>query len=142
MVSTEHRAIFKITGIIGGYTVEYYRCTNKKAKSIVVPKKVTLRGVTYQVTSIAPKAFYKNKKLKRITVAKTIKKIGAKTFCKCKKLKKIVIKTKKLKKKSIGKKAFKGVHKKAVIKVPKKKKKAYQKYLRKAGISKKVKVKA
>ena len=142
VVSTEHRAIFKITGIIGGYTVEYYRCTNKKAKSIVVPKKVTLRGVTYQVTSIAKKAFYKNKKLKRITVAKTIKKIGAKAFCKCKKLKKIVIKTKKLKIKSIGKKAFKGVHKKAVIKVPKKKKKAYQKYLRKAGISKKVKVKA
>jgi len=138
--STKYKAIFKVTGVSGDYTVEYYRSTNKKEKSLVIPKKVTINGITYKVTSIAKKAFYKNKKIKRIIIPNSIVKIGMQAFYKCKKLKKIVIKTSKLKKKSIGKKAFKGIHKKANIKIPKKKKKVYQKYLRKAGMPKKVKV--
>lgn len=46
-----------------------------------------------------------------------------------------------LTKKSVGAKAFKGIHAKATIKVPKKQKKAYQKFLRTKGIGKGVKIK-
>lgn len=42
---------------------------------------------------------------------------------------------------SIAAKAFKGIHKKATIKVPKKQKKAYQKLLKSKGVEKKVKIK-
>ena len=39
---------------------------------------------------------------------------------------------------SIAAKAFKGIHKKATIKVPKKQKKAYQKLLKSKGVEKRV----
>ena len=49
-----------------------------------------------------------------------VTKIGKKAFYGCKKLKTITIKSKKLNSKSVGAQAFKGLYKKAVIKVPKK----------------------
>lgn len=67
--------------------------------------------------------------------------IAQKAFNKCKNLKKITIKTTKLTKKSVGKQAFKGIHKKATIKVPKAKQKAYKKILKARGAGKKVKIK-
>ena len=51
----------------------------------------------------------------------------------------MMLKTKKLKK--VGKNAFQGIHKKAVIKVPSAKYKAYTKLLAKKGQSKSVKIK-
>lgn len=66
---------------------------------------------------------------------------GKKAFYGCKKLKSITIKTKKLKSKSVGTQAFLGLHKKAVIKVPKKQKKIYTKWLKKKGLTKKMKIK-
>ena len=57
----------------------------------------------------------------------------------CKKVTSIVIKTKKLK--TVGAKAFTGINKKAVVKLPKTKKKAYKKLLLKNGMKKSVKFK-
>ena len=53
---------------------------------------------------------------------------------------KITIKTNKLKKKSIGAKAFKGIYKNAKNKVPKKKVKLYKKLIMKAKAPKKCKI--
>ena len=89
---------------------------NKKVKSVIIPATVVYDGVTYKVTGIAKNAF-KN----------------------CKYLKKITIKTKDLK--SAGKNCFKGIHKKAVIKVPAAKKKAYKKLLKGKGQKSTVKIK-
>ena len=75
-----------------------------------------------------------NKKLKKVVIPSTVRKIGKQAFVNCKKLKNIVIKTKKLKNNSIGKKAFKGISAKAVIKVPKAKQVVYRKILKKKGI--------
>ena len=74
-------------------------------------------------------------------MAKEIKTIGANAFYKCTKLKNIVIKSKNLKLKNVGKKAFKGINSKALIKVPKSKYKAYKNILTKRGVGKKVKIK-
>ena len=105
----------------------------KNASSVTVPDKIKVNGVTYQVKSIAPKAFANNKKLKKITIGKNVTSIGKQAFAGCKKLKKITIKSVKLKSSSIGKNAFKGTAKKLTVKVPKKKYKAYKKFLKKKG---------
>ena len=98
-------------------------------------------GQTIPVTAIAPKAFYKMKKLTSATIGVNIEKIGAKAFFKCEKLRKIKIKTQKLKKKSVGGSAFGKTHPRAKVKVPKKKRKAYKKFLYKKGLKKSAKIK-
>ena len=101
--------------------------TNKNAKSVTIPAVIRVKGVTYKVTSIGTKAFNGSKKLKKVTIGTNIKKISNNAFYKCKSLKTVTIKSVLLTKKTANKKAFKGVNKKMVIKVPKKVKKAYVK---------------
>ena len=101
--------------------------TNKNAKSVTIPAVIKVKGVTYKVTSIGAKAFNGSKKLTKVTVGANIKKISNNAFFKCKSLKMVTIKSMLLTKKTANKKAFKGVNKKMVIKVPKKVKKAYVK---------------
>lgn len=108
----------------------FYGCS--KLKSITLGK---------NVTSIGNKAFYKCTRLTKITIPSKVKKIGKQAFYNCRKLKNITIKTSKLTSGRVGSKAFKGIHSKAVIKVPKKKLKSYRKLLKARGIGKKVKVK-
>lgn len=130
-------AVYKVNGI---RTVEYKKSL-KKTSSIVIPSVVNIKGVKYQVTSIAPKAFMNNKKLKKVVIPATIRSIGKKAFAGCKNLKKITVKTPYLTKKSVGAKAFKGIYAKAAIKVPKKQKKAYTSLFKAKGVGKKVKIK-
>ena len=113
--------------------VAYTKVLKKNASNVIVPDKIKVNGVTYQVKSIAPKTFANNKKLKKITIGKNVASIGKQAFSGCKKLKKITIKSAKLKSSSIGKNAFKGTAKKLTFKVPKKKYKAYKKFLKKKG---------
>lgn len=101
--------------------------TNKKAKRVTIPAVIKVNGVTYKVTSIGAKAFNGSKKLSKVTVGTNIKKISNNAFFKCRSLKTVTIKSVLLTKKAANKKAFKGVNKKMVIKVPKKVKKAYVK---------------
>lgn len=101
--------------------------TNKNAKSVTIPAVIKVKGVTYKVTSIGAKAFNGSKKLTKVTIGANIKKISNNAFFKCKSLKMVNIKSVLLTKKTANKKAFKGVNKKMVIKVPKKMKKVYVK---------------
>ena len=147
-----------------GKTVTFYKVDNKKITKVVIPATVSLNGIKYKVTAISDNAFNGCKKLKSVTIGKfvttignkaffkcialkkitipaSVTKIGKKAFYGCKKLKSITIKTKKLKSKFVGSQVFKDIYKKAVVKVPKKQKKAYKKWLRKKGITKKMKIK-
>ena len=101
----------------GAAEVAYNKNLNKKAKSKTIKATVKYQGVTYKVTSISPKAFYKNQKLGKIIIkSKTIKKVGNN--------------------------AVKGIKKKAVIKVPKSKLKKYKKlFNKKTGFKKPMKIK-
>lgn len=101
--------------------------TNKKAKRMTIPAVIKVNGVTYKVTSIGAKAFNGSKKLSKVTVGTNIKKISNNAFFKCRSLKTVTIKSVLLTKKTASKRAFKGVGKKMVIKVPKKMKKVYVK---------------
>ena len=106
----------------------------KKASSVTVPDTVKYKGETYDVAGIAPKAFNNNKKLKKVVLGKYVTSISSKAFNKCPNLKTITIKSDSLSytmNKKVyymaGKNSFKGINKKAVIKVPKKMKKIYKK---------------
>lgn len=101
--------------------------TNKKAKRVTIPAIIKVNGVTYKVTSIGTKAFNGNKKLTKVTIGTNIKKISNNAFFKCKSLKTVTIKSVLLTKKTASKRAFKGISRKMVIKVPKKMKKVYVK---------------
>lgn len=149
--------------IISANTVAFAGLAKKDSKSVKIPDKVTIEGKEFKVTevkdqafqktdiksvtmpsgiqSIGTKAFYSCKKLKKITIPASVSEIGSQAFGNCKKLKNITVKTTMLTKKSIGKKAFKGISEKAAIKVPKQKLKAYQKLFKSKGAGTKVKFK-
>ena len=99
------------------------------------------KGKVFRVTEIGKNAFKKTPKLRKVIIGKNVRKIGANAFYGCKNLKNIKIKSTSLTKKSVGKNVFKGIHKKAVIKVPKKKLKDYKKILKGKGQAKSVKIK-
>lgn len=144
-------------------TVEVTGLKNTRLAKITIYNTVSLGGKSYKVTSVAASAFKGNKKVTGVTIGKNVqsigknafsgcvklkkvtvnagnlKQIGANAFFNCKKLTSLTIKSKALKK--VGKNALKGIHKKAVIKVPASKRKAYTKLLAKKGQSATVKIK-
>lgn len=128
-----------------------YRVTNAKKKTVVlvkprkanntsfnVPKSVKLADGRYKVVGIAKNAFKNNRKLKKVVIGSQVTKIGANAFSGAKNLKTITIKSKSLK--SVGKNAFKGIHKNCKIKVPAKKLNSYKKLLSKKGQKASVKI--
>lgn len=113
---------------------------DKKKSSIVIPDYISINGVKCKVVTISKKALYKGTKLKKLTIGKNIQTIEDNAFNGCKNLKSITIKSTVLKK--VGKNAVKGVHKKAVIKVPKKQYSKYKKLFgKKSGFKKPMKLK-
>lgn len=145
-----------------GGEVTITNITNVNVTKVTIPTTVTVNGVSYQVTAISDNlfsgfkklstvilpanitaigngAFQNCKKLKKIVIPKGIQSIGANAFAGCKNLKLITVKTTTLK--SVGSNAFKGIHKKAKIKVPKKQYKNYKKLLSNKGQKKSVKIK-
>lgn len=92
------------------------------------------------LTTIGKQAFYKCTALTKITIPSKVTKLDSQCFYGCKKLKTITVKSSKLK--TVGTNAIKGIHKKAVIKVPSKKLKAYKKLFgKKTGYVKTMKIK-
>ena len=112
-----------------------------KAKTITIPATIKINGEIYKVTRIDKNALKGNKKVTKIVVGSNIQSIGNYAFSGCKKLKTIIIRSKKLTTKTVSKKAFKGIAKKVVVKVPKKKRTAYKKLLEKKGLSSKNRIK-
>lgn len=134
---------YKITKVGKGYgTAIYLKCTNKKIKNVTIPSTITIDEQKFKVTEIGEKAFYGCKKLKKVTIGKHIVKIRKSAFARCPKLKTIKIQSLSLK--SVGKNAFKGISKNAIISVPKAKQKKYTTILRKkaVGLNKNAKIKA
>lgn len=153
---------YKVTSLSAA-TVEVAVQKNTALTKIVVPDTITLDKKPYKVTSVAASAFKNFKKattavigknvvtigdsafagcvkLKKATIKSSeLESIGKKAFQKCKVLKNITIKSKSLK--TVGKGAFKGIHSKAVIKVPAAKRKNYAKILAKKGQKSTVKIK-
>lgn len=131
---------YKVTSVNGAKTVEYTG-TKRNINKIIIPASIKINGDNYKVTSIAKNGFKGNKKLSKVTIGANIKKIGKNAFLNCSNLKNIVIKTKKLTAKTVGKNAFKGINKKAIIKVPGSKIQAYSKIIKTKGATGRINIK-
>ncbi len=92
---------------------------------IVIKDTVAWKGITYKITGIDKKAFFKNKKIKTVQLGANIKTIGKEAFRECSNLTTFAISSQNLKK--VDKDALLYINTKAKIQVPKKKKKAYKK---------------
>lgn len=140
---TRGKYIYKVTSVTKNQTGTVQIsgfAKGKKAATIVIPSTITINGKKFKVTSIAPKAFLKNKTVKKVVIGNNVKVVGTKAFYNAKKLhtitigknvttiksqafgklpklKKVVVRSKKLKKlKKIKKKIFKPVKHKFTIK--------------------------
>ena len=124
-------------------TVSAAKCQNKKAASVTIPATVKINGKSYKVIQIDTNAFKNCTKLKQITIGTNVASIGKNAFQGCKKLGKVTLKGTKLKNIKSG--AFKKTSSKMTVKAPKKLKKpqrtALLKKMKKAGMSKKAKIK-
>ena len=106
-------------------TVSYDNTVSDNAV-VNIPATVKIGKVKYKVTKIKARAFKGNKKLKKVVIGKNIVSIGKEAFCGCSRLEKITVKSTVLKK--VGKNAFKGISKKAKMRLPlKKQKKLFKK---------------
>lgn len=136
--------------------------SNPQVNTVAVKKGTTftVKGYKYRVTSNLVKnptvtvVGYKNKKLAKVNVVsavnykkvnfkvtaigKNVKTIGTQAFAGDSKVKKIKVKSTVLSK--VGSKAFTGIDKKAIIKVPAKQLKSYKKMMKNKGQKKTVKI--
>lgn len=117
-------------------TVDCSGFAGKAITSVKIPSTVKINSYTFKVTGVAKNAFAK-KKIKSVTIGSNVTSVGQGAFQNCKSLKSVQIKGKSLKK--IGKNAFKGISKKAIVLVPGKQKVSYTSKLRKSGYSGKIK---
>lgn len=129
---------YKITSAENG-TVSVTGTKSGIRNSVVIPDKVSYQKKSYKVTMIGAKALKNRKNITRVTIGKNVTAIGKEAFSGDKKIKTIVIKSTGIS--SVGSKAFKGIYKKATIRVPAKKAAVYKKLLKKKGQASTVKIK-
>lgn len=129
-------AIYKVTSDkTGSPTVEYSAAAKGVKGTITIPAQVTIKGVTYKVTSVGASACRNRAGITKVIIGKNVTKIGKRVFSGCKKLKKVTVKTTKLTESTVGSNAFSGISSGVVVKVPESKVKAYRKLFKKKGIS-------
>ena len=105
--------------------------TSKKVKSVYLPATVVINGKTFAVTSVGYRAFYKCKKLTKVTIGPNITSIEKQAFYKSHKLKNVTIQTTSLG--SVKSKAFKSTKSKITFKVPGANYKAYKNMIKKVA---------
>ena len=138
-IKTIQKLKYKVTkSTASTKTVAVIGVRKKTYQKLTIPATVKIDNVTFQVTSIEKKAFYKNRKLRSVVIGQNVTAIKKNSFFGCGSLKNVTIKSKKIK--TIGKNAFKGISGKAKINVPKKRYTAYKKLLKKAKLSSKIKI--
>ena len=109
------------------YDRAFENCTKLKKVNLTSKSLIYIRNYAFRKCTSLKSFTSKSKKLTSI---------GEQAFAGDKKLKKITLSTKKLKKANVGKKAFKGIAKKCVFKVPAKKAGAYKKIFKARGAKK------
>lgn len=86
------KAVYIVTkaGKNGG-AVTYTKPANSNVSSVSISKTVTINGITYKVTGIAPNAFKNCRKLRKVTMESNITMIGKAAFSGCSKLKTVIM---------------------------------------------------
>lgn len=79
------------TYVISANQTAAFQAPKKNAKTVTIPKTVTIEGKSYKVTKIAANAFKNNKKLTKVTIGSNIREIGTNAFYGCTKLTTVVM---------------------------------------------------
>lgn len=108
---TSSRIIYRVNG---KQTVTCYGPSSRNLKKAVIPSVIRYNGITYKVTEIRARAFYKNSHLTSVNIGNNVTVIGGKAFADCKKLYRVSIGTGL---KQINSHAFDHVKKGCVIKI-------------------------
>lgn len=108
---------YKVTSVGSKKTVQVTGLKKKSAKTITIPGTMKINEDSYKVTSIAAKAFAKNKKLTTVKMGSNITSIGKQAFDQCIKLKKLTIGKNAA---NIGDYAFRGCRELKKITIPSK----------------------
>lgn len=114
---------------------------NIGAKAFYGCKNLTAVNLGKNLNAIGTNAFSGCTNLKSLTIPAKVKKIGSNAFYGCRNLKSLSIQTTKLASKGLGKKAWRGIPAKAVVRVPAGKEKSYRKLFYKKGLNRKAKIK-
>ncbi|WP_026498402.1 leucine-rich repeat protein [Butyrivibrio sp. WCD2001] len=101
--------ILKSDGSVG------FSSPSNNGSNITIPSDVTINGVTYPVTSILPKAFNNNKRIKKVTVGKNVTVIDYAAFKNATNLSRLDLKSSNVT--TIGKGAFFGCKKLKTINI-------------------------
>lgn len=75
--------------ILGNHKVACMGSASKGKAVVSVPGTIRYQQVSYRVTQIAPKAFYRDQKLKQLKLGKYVQEIGQSAFEQCLSLKKV-----------------------------------------------------
>lgn len=118
--------------------VRFIKPSIKTPKTYRVYDTIRYQSKTYNVTQIASRAFYNQKRLTSLRISKHTQMIGKQAFYGCKKIKRFKLPAKIS---NIDRKAFGKWKKKVKIYVPKKQYKKYKKLFKKAGLSSNCKIK-
>ena len=77
--------------LVTGANTVAFKAPKKGAKTVTIPKTVTLKSHTFKVTSIASAAFRNNTTITKVTVGSNVTTIGQKAFSGCSKLSTITL---------------------------------------------------
>lgn len=77
--------------LVTGTNTVTFKAPKKGAKTVTIPKTVTLKGYTFKVTSIASAAFRNNATVTKVTVGSNVTTIGQKAFSNCSKLSSVTL---------------------------------------------------
>jgi len=86
-------AVYTVTraAASGAGEVQYRKKAVSYAAVVNIPSEIVVNGTAYKVTSIAPRAFQNNKKLKKVTIGNYVTDIGKYAFAGCTKLTSVTI---------------------------------------------------
>ena len=108
---TSSRIIYQVNG---KQTVTCYGPSSRNLTKVTIPSVIRRNGITYKVTEIRTKAFYKNSRLSTVNIGNNVSVIGEKAFANCKKLYRVNVGTGL---KQINSHAFDRIKKGCVIKI-------------------------
>lgn len=77
--------------LVTGTRTVAFKAPKKGAKSVIIPKTVTLKGYPFKVTSIASAAFRNNATVTKVTIGSNVTTIGQKAFSNCSKLSSVTL---------------------------------------------------
>ncbi|MCM1161742.1 MAG: alpha-amylase family glycosyl hydrolase [Roseburia sp.] len=91
VIDASSKAVYKVTRADSTVKQVEFILSSDSGKTVNIPSTIVIKGITYQVTSIADSALKNNKTVETVKVGSNVKTIGEGAFSGCSKLKKVTL---------------------------------------------------